>query len=221
MNAGLAGVLFDMDGTLLDSEKIWDGALHELAASLGGELSAQARTAMVGSNLRHSVGMLHDDLGIPAAAADAARSADFLNTRTAELFRTELTWRPGAQELLSAVRAAGIPAALVTSTHRALTEIALDTLGRENFAASVCGDEVAEPKPAAESYLRAAQLLGVATRDCVAVEDSPTGVAAAQAAGCAVLAVPSEVPLDGAPGRTVRTSLVGLTVADLAAVLTS
>ncbi len=217
MTAGpLAAVLFDMDGTLLDSEKMWDVALHDLAASLGGTLSADARRAMVGSNMRDSVALLHSDVGVDA---DPAASAAFLSARTTELFRTGLTWRPGARELLGAVRAAGVPAALVTSTHRALTEVALDTLGRENFAASVCGDEVAEPKPAPESYLRAAELLGVRPQDCVAIEDSPTGAAAAQAAGCAVLAVPSEVPVPPAPGRTVRQSLDGVTLAYLASLL--
>lgn len=205
-----------MDGTLLDSEKIWDVALVDLATWLGGELSAAARTRMVGSSLARSVAILHHDLDVDA---DPESSGAYLTERTAELFRTELIWKPGARELLAAVRSAGVPAALVTSTHRRLTEIALDTLGRANFAAVVCGDEAARPKPNPDPYLRAAQLLGVPAQRCVAVEDSPLGVAAASAAGCAVLAVPSEVPLEPAPRVTVRHSLVGLSVDDLAALL--
>lgn len=212
----LSGVLFDMDGTLLDSEKIWDVALVDLATWLGGELSAAARTRMVGSSLARSVAILHHDLDVDA---DPESSGAYLTERTAELFRTKLIWKPGARELLTVVRAAAIPAALVTSTHRRLTEIALDTLGRENFAAVVCGDEAARPKPHPDPYLRAARLLGVPADRCVAIEDSPLGVAAASAAGCAVLAVPSEVPLEPAPGVTVRRSLVGLSVDDLAALL--
>lgn len=216
MGGSLQGVLFDMDGTLLDSEKIWDVALVDLATWLGGELSAAARTRMVGSSLARSVAILHHDLDVDA---DPESSGAYLTERTAELFRTELIWKPGARELLAAVRSAGVPAALVTSTHRRLTEIALDTLGRANFAAVVCGDEAARPKPNPDPYLRAAQLLGVPAQRCVAVEDSPLGVAAASAAGCAVLAVPSEVPLEPAPRVTVRHSLVGLSVDDLAALL--
>ena len=128
-------------------------------------------------------------------------------------------WRPGAQELLVAVHDAGVPAALVTSTHRRLTEIALDTLGRTQFKATVCGDEVTHPKPAPDPYLRAADLLGVDPRSCVAIDDSPLGITSAEAAGCAVLAVPSEVPIAPAPTRTVCPTLAGLTVDDLAALL--
>jgi HAD superfamily hydrolase (TIGR01509 family) len=213
---GLQAVLFDMDGTLLDSEKIWDAALDDLAAWLGGELSTSARYRMVGSSLARSVAILHDDLGIDA---DPESSGAFLTERTAELFRSQLTWKPGARELLAAVNDAGIPAALVTSTHRRLTEIALDTLGRQNFTATVCGDEVARPKPNPDPYLRAVQLLGTDPARSVAVEDSPLGVTAAQAAGCPVLAVPNEVPIAQAPRRVVRESLADVTVADLAALV--
>jgi HAD superfamily hydrolase (TIGR01509 family) len=209
-----AAVLFDMDGTLLDSEKVWDVALDDLAQYLGGELSEAARRRMVGSSLARSITILHDDLGIDA---DPESSGGYLTERTAELFRTDLVWRPGAEELLESVNEAGVPAALVTSTHRRLTEIALDVIGRAHFKATVCGDEVAHPKPAPDPYLVAARLLDADPQHCVAIEDSPLGVASAEAAGCVVLAVPSEVPIEAAPSRTVRASLVGLTVDDIAA----
>lgn len=205
-----------MDGTLLDSEKVWDVALADLASWLGGELSTRARQRMVGSSLARSVAILHADLGIEA---DPESSGAYLTERTAELFRTDLTWKPGARELLSTVRDAGIGAALVTSTHRHLTEIALDTMGREFFTVTVCGDEVRRPKPHPDPYLRGAELLGVDPTDCVAIEDSPLGIAAAEAAGCAVLAVPSEVEIEPAPTRTICSTLVDMSIADLAALL--
>lgn len=205
-----------MDGTLLDSEKVWDIALRELAHSLGGELSDAARADMIGSNLLRSVEIVHADIGV---RGDVHASGKFLLDRTAELFETDLVWRAGGFEIVQAVAAAGLPAALVTATHRRLVDIALATLGRGNFAATVCGDEVSAPKPSPMPYLRAAELLGFDPRECVAIEDSIIGVASAEAARCGVLAVPSEVPIPPGPGRTVRSSLIGLTVAELADVL--
>lgn len=212
-----AAVLFDMDGTLLDSEKIWDVALDDLARRLGGRLSREARASMIGSSVGRSVSIVHADLQVQA---DADESGRYLLDRAAAMFRTDLQFRPGARELLDAVRDAGIPAALVTSTHRWLTEIALDTLGRDYFQVTVCGDEVSRPKPNPDPYQQAVTMLGVEVTLSVAVEDSPLGVASAEAAGCTVLAVPSEVELTpGVPTTVVRPSLVGLTVAELAALV--
>ncbi|MGC5020086.1 HAD family hydrolase [Micromonospora sp. DT47] len=203
-------MLFDMDGTLVDSEKLWDVALRELATEYGGTLSDPARRAMVGTSMAESMRILHDDLGQPER--DAEDSAAWINSRILELFRTGLRWRPGALTLLRAVRAAGIPTALVTSSGRPLVEVALDTLGRDSFDAVVCGDEVDSAKPHPEPYLTAARLLDVPIGRCVAIEDSPTGVASALAAGAAVLAVPAEVPI--APADGVH-QLESLTAADL------
>jgi len=212
----LAAVLFDMDGTLLDSEKLWTVALNDLAHWLGGELSAPARAAMVGSSLNRSLQIIHDDLGV---VADPQHGSDYFIGRTAELFRADLTWRPGALELLSAVNDAGIPAVLVTSTQRLLTEIALDFMGREHFVATLCGDEVTRLKPAPDPYLMAAGLVPADPRLCVAVEDSMLGVESAEAAGCALLAVVCEMPIPKAPTRTVVDSLADVTVADLVALV--
>jgi HAD superfamily hydrolase (TIGR01509 family) len=203
----LEAILFDMDGTLLDSERVWDIALDDLAQYLGGSLTPPVRQSMVGSSLWRSIAIVHEALGVDADDANTAESAEYLSTRTAALFRTHLTWKPGARELLKAAATESVPVALVTSTHRALTEIALDFMGRDWFAATVCGDEVAHPKPAPDPYLRAAELLGVDAAACVAIEDSPLGIASAEAAGCAMLAVPSELDLDAAPSRTVVASL--------------
>jgi HAD superfamily hydrolase (TIGR01509 family) len=201
-----------MDGTLLDSEKVWDVALRDTAIWLGGALSQSARQQMVGSSLARALAIMHADLEVQA---ELDATATYLLERTEELFSTKLIWKPGAHELLTAVRDAGIPAGLVTSTHRRLTERALDTIGRDFFAVTVCGDEVSHPKPHPEPYLLAAQLLGVDPFHCVAIEDSPLGIAAAEAAGCVVLAIPSEVSVSPAETTIVRASLAGLDVEDL------
>ncbi|WP_320069428.1 HAD family phosphatase [Micromonospora sp. RTGN7] len=210
-------MLFDMDGTLVDSEKLWDVALHELAAEYGGVLSAAARRAMIGACMADSMRILHDDLGQPHR--DPLVSTAWVDARILELFRTGLCLRPGASALLRAVRAAGIPTALVTSSIRPLVEVALDTLGRDSFDVVVCGDEVEAVKPHPEPYLSAARLLGVPITRCVAIEDSPTGVASALAAGAAVLAVPAEVPITPADGVHQLESLTGADLELLAALL--
>ena len=212
-----AAVLFDMDGTLVDSEKVWEIALHELAARAGGELSPQARAAMVGGSMATSMRIFRDDLGQPDRPE--APDAKWLTSRVFDLFREGLVWRPGAAELLRAVKAAGMPTALVTSTGRQLVEAALDTLGRANFDVVVCGDEVSMPKPDPEPYRTAAKLLGVPIEDCVAIEDSPTGVASAVASGAVVLAVPAELELPPTDGVHLRRSLVGVDPAYLANLL--
>lgn len=213
--SGPAAVLWDMDGTLVDSEKVWTISLAETARWLGGELSARAREDMVGSNMARSLAILFDDLGLPHEPARVAAAEQWLTARTGELFAAGLEWRPGALDALRAVRAAGWPTALVTNTLRSLTEQALESIGREHFTVTVCGDEVPHGKPEPDPYLRAAELLGVAPEDCLAVEDSPTGTIAAERAGAAVLVVPCEVPVAAGPRRVHRTSLAGLTSEDV------
>ncbi|MEU8190297.1 HAD family hydrolase [Micromonospora carbonacea] len=210
-------MLFDMDGTLVDSEKLWDVALRELAAEYGATLSDAGRKALIGTSMADAMRILHDDLGQPHR--DPQVSAAWIDARILELFRTGLRWRPGALALLRAGRAAGIPTALVTSSGRPLVEVALDTLGRDSFDAVVCGDEVDAAKPHPEPYLTAARLLGVPIDRCVAIEDSPTGVASALAAGAAVLAVPAEVPIAPADGVHQLDSLTGADLELLAALL--
>jgi HAD superfamily hydrolase (TIGR01509 family) len=216
----LAAVLWDMDGTLVDSERLWDVSLADLAAHLGGELSAATREDLVGSSLRRSVSRVRADVGLdPDDEAGVEADGRWLVERTKELFAHDLPWRPGAREALAAVRAEGVPAALVTSTYRELTDVALGTIGRDHFDVTVCGDEVPATKPDPAPYRRAADLLGVDATACVAVEDSPTGTRSAVAAGATVLVVPSEVPVPPGERRVLRESLVGLTVADLRAAL--
>ncbi len=210
-----AAVLWDMDGTLVDSEKVWTVSLADAARALGGELSDGAREAIIGCNLPRTLVIMFDDLGLPHQPDRMEHARRLILDRTGELFSGGLEWRPGALAALRTVTAAGWPTALVTNTGRELAELALDGIGREHFTVTVCGDEVPRGKPDPDPYLRAAELLGVDASDCLAVEDSPTGVLSAERAGAAVLVVPCEVPVPGGPGRVLRPSLVGLTGADV------
>jgi HAD superfamily hydrolase (TIGR01509 family) len=218
--SGLAAVLWDMDGTLVDSEGIWSVSMGDLATHLGGELTAEVRAELTGSSLVHTVTTVRRELGLDPDDDDAVNAdSRWLLDRTAALFREDLPWLPGAREALTAVRASGVPTALVTSTYRELTEVSLDTIGREFFDVVVCGDEVPATKPDPAPYLRAAELLGVDPRDCVAVEDSSTGTRSAEAAGATVLVVPAEGTLPPGERRVERDGLVGLTVDELRSIV--
>ena len=177
-------VLWDMDGTLVDTETLWDVAMHALYDHLGGVLTAQVRAATVGGSAENTLRMVYADLGREPDPAAIAASADWLIDYTAALFDTGLPWREGARELLAELAAEGTPMALVTNTRRSLTECALNTIGRQHFSAVVCGDEVRRGKPAPDLYQRAAGLLGQCPRSCLAIEDSITGAASAEGAGC-------------------------------------
>jgi HAD superfamily hydrolase (TIGR01509 family) len=208
-------VLFDMDGTLVDSEKLWDISLAALYEELGGRLTPQVRASMVGGSAQDTIRTVHTDLGLeldPVAMADSDR---WLHDYTAGLFDGGLPWCDGAQELLEALAAEGIPMALVTNTARSLTDRALKSIGHKYFAATVCGDEVARGKPAPDAYQRAATLLGLAPSECLAIEDSVTGTAAAEGAGCPVLVVPNDVAVPAGSRRHQISSLAEVGVADL------
>ena len=224
----VAAVLFDMDGTLVETEEYWGDALFGLARRYGGELSAIARASTVGQSLRTSLGVVYADLGL-----DRGRSADerrmradarWVEDRVAELLAAGVHWRPGARELLAAVRAAGLPTALVTTTARRLTDLVLAAITRSfpgglPFDVTVCGDEVPARKPDPAPYLQAAAALGVDVRRCVVVEDSAVGVTAGLASGAVVLGVPAMQALEPAPGLVLRETLAGVDPADLAALL--
>ncbi len=208
-----------MDGTLVDSEKVWQVALDELAAELGGQMSAAARQAMIGATTPRAMQILHDDLGL--TGRDVYADGDQLEDRMMTLCGARLAFRPGALELLSEIRAAGIPTALVTATVRRIVDVMLETIGRHRFDAVVTHNDVVNGKPDPEPYLAAAAALGVDPADCVAIEDSPTGAASAAGAGCVVLAVPSELDLSHLRGVTHVASLADVDVEYLRAAVGS
>ena len=211
----MRAVLWDMDGTLVDSEKLWDVSMHELYARLGGVMTPEVRESTVGGSAESVMATVYADLGLEPDPVAMTESADWLHDRTGELFEAGLPWRPGARELLDALLADGVPMALVTNTRRKLTEQALKSIGTHYFSASVCGDEVEQAKPYPDIYVRAAELLGYPPEMCLAVEDSVTGTTAAEAAGCPVLVVPNDVEVPAGSRRRHVATLDGLTVAEL------
>lgn len=209
-----------MDGTIVDSEKLWDVAINELYSRHGRVLTPEVRDATVGGSAEGVIRIVFDDLGLDPDPVHMAEVADWIHDYVGELFSTGLPWCPGSRELLNALLSAGVPMALVTNTRRGLTENALNSIGRHYFSVTVCGDEVPEGKPAPDVYLRAAELLGLSAEDCLAIEDSTTGTAAAEAAGCPVLVVPNEVEVPVSLRRHHVSSLVGLGIPQLRQIYT-
>jgi len=217
--AGLpAAVLWDMDGLLVDSEPLWWEVELAVMRRLGGDWTAADQRACLGGTLTGTADYLLRRAGSDLPAATVL---DWMLTGMRDRLHAGVPLRPGAAALLDTLGAAGVPCALVSSSYRVLVDAALDGLGRHRFAVSVAGDEVRHGKPDPECYRTAARLLGVAAERCVVLEDSETGSRAGMAAGCPTLCVPSLAPVAAAPGRWVRASLEGLSVADLATLVQS
>jgi HAD superfamily hydrolase (TIGR01509 family) len=209
---GLAAVLFDMDGLLVDTEPLWFETETEVMTRLGTPWTQQDQEVLLGGSMERTVGYLLAKAAKPATPQEVERWMTQGMLDRVRAGRVEV--RPGARELLAEVAADGLPHALVTSSRRPFAEAVLAGIG-VRFPVTVCGDDVAATKPDPAPYLLAAKLLESAPARCVALEDSPTGVASATAAGCRVVAVPSFSDIPPAPGRLVVGSLLEVSVATL------
>ncbi|MCZ4101442.1 MULTISPECIES: HAD-IA family hydrolase [Streptomyces] len=200
-------VLFDMDGTLVDTESLWWQTVAALAQELGHELGDADLPAVLGRSVHDTAAHLHDVTGTGREPAGLAAELD---RRFLAAVQERTVARPGAVELLDLLEREGVPVGLVSASPRSVMDAVLKTLGAYRFQVTVAEGETPATKPAPDPYLAAAGSLGVPPAACVAVEDTPVGVASAEAAGCVVLAVPSLAPIPAAPGRTVRGSLEGI-----------
>lgn len=206
-----AAVLWDLDGTLVDTEPAWMDAEVELVARHGGTWTHADAETLVGSALPYAASVLRSK-GVVGTDDEII---DHLIGRVLDTIGTSMPWQPGVLDLLAQLNAAAVPCAVVTMSYRSLAQVVVDAAPSGTFAALVAGDDVARGKPDPEPYLRAAELLGVDPRRCVAVEDSPTGIASAEAAGTTVIGVEHVVPIAPAPGRNRLRTLVGFDLADL------
>jgi HAD superfamily hydrolase (TIGR01509 family) len=201
-----------MDGTLVDTEPYWIAAEYRLVEGFGGSWSDEHAHAVIGKPLLVSANYIREHGRVPLSPeqiVDRLLAAVIADTRR------RVDWRPGTLALLAQMKAAGLPTAMVTMSYRNLAGTVAELLPAGSFDTLVCGDDVRNGKPDPEPYLLAASRLGVPAERCLAIEDSPSGIASAEAAGCLVVAVPNQVPVPPAPTRTVLPTLDGLSLTEL------
>lgn len=187
-----AAVLWDMDGTLVDTEPYWIDVEYEIAARHGGTWSHEHALNLVGNDLIESGRYIREHMGIDVEPSQIVEELlDGVVARVAD----RVPWRPGAIDHLADLGERGVPCALVTMSYRRFVAPILEALPVTTFTAVVTGDAVSRGKPHPEPYLKAAAMLGVPPARCLAVEDSNTGARSAVAAGCTVLVVPNHVPV--------------------------
>jgi HAD superfamily hydrolase (TIGR01509 family) len=205
-------VLWDMDGTLVDTEPYWLDAERGIVEEHGGVWTDDDSKAVVGSAMPDSARYLRQRGGVDLPPEEIVeRLLDRVVARVEE----EAPWRPGARELLADLRARHVPCALVTMSYERLVAPVLARLPKGTFDVVVTGDAVERGKPHPEPYLHAARLLGVDPARCVAIEDSNTGARSAEAAGCLVLVVENHVDVEPGERRVFLPTLAGVTAADL------
>lgn len=207
-----AAVLWDMDGTLVDSEHYWLSSEQELASSVGAVWTEQDGLNMIGMSLYDSSRLIKQKLNLEISTHEII---DRLTNSVISKLDSSLPWRPGAEQLLRATKAAGIPTALVTMSMRRNAEAVVSRMGFDAFDLIIAGDEVEHGKPHPEPYLKAAEKLGVEIHDCIAFEDSISGLHSAEASGAIAIGIPNMVQIPERAGRILWPTLVGVSVTDL------
>ena len=205
-------VLWDMDGTLIDSEPHWLKSERDLAAKHNATWSEDDGKSLIGLSLSESSKVYKEKLNLEIS------SDEIIETLTASVsneLAKEIIWRPGAKELLQELRRRKIKTALVTMSLRSMAQQVVDAMGFDAFDVIVAGDDVVHGKPHAEPYLKAAKLLGVAPEDCVAFEDSISGILSAEAAGTKAVGIPNVLTIPNREGRILWETLEGKTMKDL------
>ncbi|MBM7510550.1 HAD superfamily hydrolase (TIGR01509 family) [Nocardioides cavernae] len=215
MTSRLAAVLWDMDGTLIDSEPIWIAQQFVLAEKHGGTWSQEQGLALVGADMQDTaVAMQTAGVDMEAAVLVAT-----LERAVIDSLRQSVPWRPGARELLTELRLEGIACAIATTSSNEMASLVAAAAPEGAITVVVGSEDVTRTKPSPEPYLRAAELLGVRASDCVAIEDSANGLASAIASGATSIAVPNDAVLPERGDFVVWPTLAGRTVADLRALV--
>lgn len=208
-----AAILWDMDGTLIDSEPHWIQAETKLCAEHGVTWTQDDGLAIIGRPLRHSAQVLRSR-GVDRDIDEIVdRLVDYVSARV----RESVPWQEDSRRLFDRALTMGIPCALVTMSYQKITDALTDQV--PGFAVVVSGDLVTNGKPHPEPYLTAAELLGVPIDRCLAIEDSAPGVASAYASGARTVAVTRLSPIDSRPGLSRIRNVDSLTDETISAIL--
>ena len=205
-------VLFDMDGTLIDSEPYWMASEQALAAEHEGTWTHEDGLDIVGMSLDQSPQVLKDRANIPLETHEIVNR--LTNEVQSKLARV-IPWRPGAKELLLDLKKHNVKTALVTMSLHRMAQQVVDAIPFDSFDVIVAGDDVSRGKPHPEPYEKAAALLGFSPKDCIAFEDSSTGLASAEAAGTYAIGIPNVIPIPEKDGRILWTTLEGVSYKQL------
>jgi HAD superfamily hydrolase (TIGR01509 family) len=207
-----AAVLWDMDGTLVDSEEYWLSSEQNLAKEFNGSWDAQDGLDLIGMSLYDSSQVMKDKMGLDLEPEEIIQR---LTDDVVAQLTVSIPWRPGARELLLELKKRGVKTALVTMSMKRMADSVAAQIPFKAFDVIVAGDMVTHGKPHPEPYLLAASMLGVKPEDCVAFEDSNTGLTSAEAAGTKAIGITNIVPITLRPGRTIWPTLEGVTLKDL------
>ena len=208
-----SAVLWDMDGTIIDSEPYWVAAEIDLVHKFGGQWSHEDGLQLVGQGLTHSALVLQN-AGVDLSVDDIVNT---LTDHVIDLLQDSVPWRPGAVQMLTAVAEAGIPQALVTMSIERMARLVADVVPGTPLSVIVAGDHVTNPKPDPEAYMLGAQLLGVSALDCVAFEDSNAGILSATSAGAVTIGLPNLIDISVSPADAFWPSLAEKSLTDLIA----
>jgi HAD superfamily hydrolase (TIGR01509 family) len=207
-----AAVLWDMDGTLIDSEPYWMKSEGSFAKANNSNWTEQDGLSLVGMSLYDSSKIIKERVG---SNLEPEQIIQKLTDDVSAQLKQEIFWRPGARDLLLLLRKKKVKTALVTMSMRRMAKQVADSIGFDAFDVIVAGDDVRHGKPHPEPYLKAAELLGVKPEDCVAFEDSLTGLRSAEAANTKAVGVKNIVEIPIEPGRVIWPTLEGVSMADL------
>jgi HAD superfamily hydrolase (TIGR01509 family) len=201
-------VLFDMDGTLIDSEPYWLASEQALAAEHNGKWTHEDGLSVVGMSLDDSSKVFKDKASVDLEPSEIVTR---LTADVQSQLQKVIPWRPGAKELLLDLRKHGVRTALVTMSLRRMAQQVVDAIGFDAFDVIVAGDDVIRGKPHPEPYLKAAEQLGFSPERCIAFEDSISGITSAEAAGTIAIGIPNFVQIPEQDGRILWESFEGVT----------